>query len=41
MLLNKNIDLENVFYGFYKDKKIFIIEKDDKNTFLNNTYLSK
>ena len=41
MLLNKNIDIEHVFYGFYKDKKLFVIEKNDKNSFLNNTYLSK
>ena len=41
MLLNKNIDIENVFYGFYKDKKIFIIEKDSKSTFLNNKYIEK
>lgn len=41
MINNNNLNLENVFYAFYQDKKVFIIEKDKKNTFLNNKYLSK
>ena len=41
MLYDKNIDISNVFYGFYQNKKIFIIEKNNKNTFLNNKYLEK
>ena len=39
MLLNNNLDINNIFYGFYKDKKLFIIEKNSKNTFLNNRYI--
>lgn len=29
MLSRKNINLEDVFYAFYKDKNIFIIKNDD------------
>lgn len=39
ILLNNNLDINNIFYGFYKDKKIFIIEKNSKRTFLNNKYI--
>ena len=41
MLYDKNIDINNVFYGFYQNKKVFIIEKSNKNTFLNNKYLER
>ena len=40
LIENNNLSLENIFYGFYQDKKIFIIEKDKKKTFLNNKYLN-
>ena len=36
MLDNNNLSLDNIFYAFYQNKKIFIIEKDKKNIFLNN-----
>ena len=39
MLENNNLSIENIFYGFYKNKKLFIIEKNKKNTFLNNKYI--
>lgn len=39
MIDNNNLVLENIFYGFYQDKKIFIIEKSKKNIFLNNKYI--
>lgn len=39
LIKDNNISLDNIFYGFYQDKKIFIIEKNKKNTFLNNKYL--
>lgn len=29
ILINKNLELKNVFYAFYTNKKIFIIEKKD------------
>lgn len=29
ILLNKNLELKNVFYAFYTNRKIFIIEKKD------------
>lgn len=39
LIKDNNISLDNIFYGFYQDKKIFIIEKNKKNIFLNNKYL--
>lgn len=30
-LFDKNVDLNNVFYAFYKDENIFIIKKDELN----------
>lgn len=39
LIKNNNLELDNIFYGFFQDKKIFIIEKNKKNTFLNNKYL--
>ena len=39
MIEKNNMVLDNIFYGFYKDKKVFIIEKSKKNTFLNNKNL--
>ena len=41
MLLEKNIDIKNVFYGFYQNKRIFIIEKNKQKSSLNNMYLTK
>ena len=41
ILLNNELDLSNIFYGFYQNKKIFIIEKNGKNNFLNNKYIMK
>ena len=41
MFLNKNIDINNVFYAFLYDKKIFIIERDSKNNLLNNKMIEK
>lgn len=40
LINNHNMDLSNIFYAFYKNKKVFIIEKDKKNTLLNNRYLN-
>ncbi|MBR5662709.1 MAG: DUF421 domain-containing protein [Bacilli bacterium] len=39
LIKNNNLSLDNIFYGFFQDKKIFIIEKSKKNTFLDNKYL--
>lgn len=40
IMLDKNkLYLDNIFYGFYQHKKIFIIEKNKKNTFLDNKYI--
>ena len=39
MIENNDLEIKNIFYGFYSNKKIFIIEKDKKNTFLSNKYL--
>lgn len=36
-LKNSKLNINNIFYGFYKDKKIFIIKKND----LNSTYINK
>ena len=41
MILNKGIDIENVFYGFYKDNRIFIVERDKTKNYLNNKYITK
>lgn len=41
MILNNGIDLENIFYGFYKNNKIFIVEKNNEKPFLNNKYIMK
>lgn len=39
-ILKKNkLNLSDVFYAFYKNSKIYIIEKDNKKTFLNNKIL--
>lgn len=39
-LLEKNsLKLQDIFYAFYRDKKIFVIEKTSKKSFLNNKYL--
>ena len=39
LLEKNNLVIDNVFYGFYQNKKIFIIEKNKKNTFLDNKNL--
>lgn len=41
MIKNCNLTLDNIFYGFYQNRKIFIIEKNKKNTFLDNRFLKK
>lgn len=41
MVLNKGIEIENVFYGFYKNNKIFIVEKNDSNIYLDNKNIEK
>ena len=41
MILNKGLEVENIFYGFYKNKKLFIIEKDNEKIYLNNRYITK
>ena len=41
MLLNKGIEIENVFYGFYKNNKVFIVEKNDSNIYLDNKNIEK
>ena len=41
IFLNNNVDLKNVFYAFYKDKKIFIVNKNKKDTFLSNKYITE
>ena len=41
-LINKNgLSIQNIFYGFYQDNKIFIIEKNKKNNLLNNKYIKR
>lgn len=39
LISNNNLELDNIFYAFFQDKKIFIIEKNKKDTFLRNKYL--
>lgn len=39
LISNNNLELDNIFYAFFQDKKIFIIEKNKKDTFLSNKYL--
>lgn len=39
LINNNNLELDNIFYAFFQDKKIFIIEKNKKDTFLSNKYL--
>lgn len=41
MVLNKGIEMENIFYGFYKDNKIFIVEKNNSKIYLDNKYITK
>lgn len=41
MVLNKGIEMENIFYGFYKDNKIFIVEKNDSKIYLDNKYIAR
>ena len=36
LLKENNLELKDIFYGFYKDKKIFIINKNKKDSFLSN-----
>lgn len=36
MILNNGLDVENIFYGFYKEGKLFVIEKSDSKPFLSN-----
>ena len=39
LISNNNLELDNIFYAFFYYKKIFIIEKNKKDTFLSNKYL--
>lgn len=41
LLIENKLDIKNIFYAFYKNKKIFVIEKNNKNIFLNNKNLNK
>ena len=40
LLYENNIDIKEVFYAFYTGKKIYLIEKNDRKTFLNGKYLN-
>ena len=39
LLYDNQIDIKQVFYAFYSDKKVYLIEKSNKNTFLNSKYI--
>lgn len=39
ILEGNKVSLENIFYGFYNNEKLFIIEKNSNNAYLNNKYL--
>ena len=39
LLYESNLDLNEVFYAFYKEKKIFVIKKDKSKSFLDNKTL--
>ena len=41
LLIENKLDIKNIFYAFYKNEKIFVIEKNNKNIFLNNKNLNK
>lgn len=41
LLLEYKLNIENIFYAFYKNDKLFVIEKNSQNTFLDNKNLKK
>lgn len=36
LLKENNLDIKDIFYAFYKDKKIFVIKKNQNKTYLDN-----
>jgi len=41
LLFEYKLNIENIFYAFYKNDKLFVIEKNSQNTFLDNKNLKK
>lgn len=41
LLLENKLNVEDIFYAFYKNNKLFVIEKNYQNTFLKNRVLEK